>query len=504
MCYNAPHLVYRKKIMADNIRVRFAPSPTGSLHIGGARTALYNYLFAKKNQGTFIVRIEDTDVERSTHESMQTILADLKWLGLSWQEGVTADTLAEVGKHGPYKQSERKSIYQSYADTLLAEGKAYYCFLTDEEMDAQRMIAKAEKRPYQIISPYRDLSLDEAKTKLNNGELATVRFKTPLTKQDYSIDDMVRGEVTFPSNMVGDFVILRSDGMPVYNFCCVVDDALMQISHVFRGEEHLPNTLRQLMLYEGLGFKAPEFAHLSIILGESRKKLSKRDQGVSCIDFRQKGYLPEALNNYIALLGWSDPEGREILTLDEMCAAFSVDHLNAAAPIFDLKKLNWVNAQHIRMLDKKVLWDALQPYFREAGLILPDNFSWQNKAISLFTPELETLQDAVALFTPLSDNQFQLNDEAKELLSWESTPTVIARWIHFLHEIDQDYLSEEDFAHAIEDIKTHCAVKGKFLFMPIRVAIIGKPHGAELKLLVPLLKCAELNARAEACLEKVR
>lgn len=487
--------------MTNPIRVRFAPSPTGSLHIGGARTALYNYLFAKKHGGTFIVRVEDTDQVRSTDASMQTILADLQWLGLSWQEGIDPDTLMDKGAYGPYKQSERKQLYQDYALQLLTEGKAYYCFLTDEEMDAQRAKAKAEKRPYQVISPYRDLPIEEARTKLNAGERATVRFKTPLTTKEYSIEDMVRGTVTFPSNMVGDFVILRSGGLPVYNFCCVIDDAMMQISHVFRGEEHLPNTLRQLMLYEAFDFALPKFAHLSIILGESRKKLSKRDQDVSCEDFRRKGYLPEALNNYVALLGWSDPDGRDILSLSDLCSAFTVKNLNAAAPVFDLKKLNWVNAQHIRRLTPQHCWQALHPYFDDANLDLPTDPAWQEKALAIFTPELNTLQDAVALFSPLADNQFQLADDAKDVLSWPTSRAVIEHWDQFLASLTADYLNSDDFSSALDAIKTHGDVKGKALFMPIRVAIIGKPHGAELKLLVPLMKRDALRARAKLCLQ---
>jgi len=487
--------------MSNPVTVRFAPSPTGSLHIGGARTALYNYLFAKKNNGTFLVRIEDTDQSRSTALSMKTILADLTWLGLSWQEGIDANTLADIGTTGPYKQSERQDIYKTYADKLLAEGKAYYCFLTDEEMDVQRAQAKAEKRPYKVNSPYRDLPLDEAKRKLDNGDAATVRYKTPLNQQDFEFNDLVRGHISLPSTMVGDFVILRSDGMPVYNFCCAVDDALMKITHVFRGEEHLPNTLRQLMIYQGLGFVPPQFGHLSIILGESRKKLSKRDQDVSCEDFRQKGYLPEALNNAIALLGWSDPKGRDILTLDEMSEVFEVKNLNAAAPVFDLKKLNWINAQYIRKLSPKVLWSKLLPYFQAAKLTFPDDLSWQNNALALFTPELETLDNAVALFTPLAENQFTLADDAKEVLGFDKSFAVISTWLEYLDQTDKEVLTEQDFNDALDAIKVQCEVKGKFLFMPIRVAIIGKPHGPELKQLIPLLSCTVLKNRAKVTLK---
>ena len=482
------------------VRVRFAPSPTGSLHLGGARTALYNYLFAKKNGGDFIIRIEDTDQERSTQEALQTQLADLNWLGLVWDEGPDPVTLEDKGPYGPYRQSRRLDIYRQYIDKLLTKQQAYYCFLTDAEITQQREAAKLSKKPYQVHSPYRDLPPDQAQQRLANGEAATIRFKTPDQKTNYQFTDIVRGDITLPSNMVADFVILRAGGMPVYNFSCVVDDALMKISHVFRGEEHLSNTLRQLMLYEALDWPAPKFGHLSIILGENKKKLSKREGSVSCNDFQQQGYLPQALLNAIALLGWTDPQGRDILNLNELIDAFSAVELNAAAAILDRNKLKWINAQHLRQLPPADLWRAITPFLQEAELQLPDDPAWQAKSIQLFATDMETLADAVKCYRPLADTEFKLEEEANEVLQWECTTPVIKRWLDLVVEQQQPYLDEDTFQNMLDTIKSDCDVKGKQLFMPIRVAVIGKPHGAELKSLVQLLHKDQLKQRALACL----
>lgn len=483
-----------------DIRVRFAPSPTGSLHLGGARTALYNYLFAKKNGGAFIVRIEDTDVQRSTQEALQTQLADLHWLGLTWDEGPDPETLKDKGPCGPYRQSRRLDIYRQYIDKLLAKQQAYYCFLTDAEIKAQREAAKLNKKPYQVQSPYRDLPPEQARQRLASGEVATIRFKTPDDKTDFRFTDIVRGDITLPSDMVADFVILRADGMPVYNFSCVIDDALMKISHVFRGEEHLPNTLRQLMLYEAFGWSPPHFAHLSIILGEDKKKLSKREGSVSCHDFKQQGYLPHALLNAIALLGWTDPQGRDILSLDELIDAFSAPALNAAAAIFDRDKLKWINAQHLRQLPPVDLWRAITPFLEQAGLQLPDDPAWQQKSLQLFATDMETLADAVACYRPLVDTEFSIKEDAAEVLQWPATAPVIKRWLDLVTQQQQTYLDEAAFQHMLNTIKQDCSVKGKELFMPIRVAVIGKAHGAELKTLVQLLHKDQLKQRALVCL----
>ena len=479
-------------------RVRFAPSPTGHLHVGGARTALYCYLLAKKMGGDFILRVEDTDEARSTPEFLRLQLQGLQWLGLNWDEGPHPKTLEDVGENGPYRQSRRKEIYQQYADQLLASGKAFYCFMTDRELEEQKKIAEQEGRPQQVLSPYRDLPLAEAQKKLTKVGSATIRFKVSKEKSSYSLNDLIRGQVTWPSDVIGDFVLIRSSRMPVYNFCCVIDDALMKISHVFRAEEHLNNTLRQMMLFEALGFNLPQFAHMSIILGPDRQKLSKRHGATSCQEYQRQGYLPEAFNNFMALLGWSSPQGQEILSMEEMVEQISLDRFHSSPAIFDHQKLKWMNATYLRALSNKELWVRLQPFL--ADLELPTDTAWRDKALSLMKSYMETFAESLELFRPLSKEVFTLFPEAKESLEWESSPKVVRKWLELLEKCPSASLSEAEFDQAQNQIKTDCQVKGKFLFMPIRVAVLGKPHGAELKVLVPLLDKSVLMTRAKTVL----
>ncbi len=488
----------------SSIRVRFAPSPTGYLHVGGARTALYNYLFAKRHGGQFILRIEDTDEERSSEEFIRMQMEDLKWLGLDWDEGPEFPSLEDRGDYGPYRQSRRLDLYKKYADQLIDAGRAYFCFLTDEEIEVQRQAALKAGRPPQVNSPYRDWPKEKALERIAKGDKAVVRFKVKdEEKRDYVLNDLVRGEVRFPSDMVGDFVLLRSGGMPVYNFCCVVDDALMKISHVFRAEDHLSNTLRQMMLYDELGFKQPQFGHISLILGADRQKLSKRHGASSCHEYKVNGYLPEALNNFIALLGWSSPEGQEIMSMDDMIRLFSPERLHSAPAVFDPQKLTWVNSMHLRALAPKELWARVEPFLKEAGLKLPQDESWRMRALEVLKTGMSTLKDAVDAFRLLSDEPLEISEEANETLSWPSTKAVIQAWRDGIQSFAGDYLSEEDFLKLQDRIKDEQKVKGKHLFMPIRVAVIGKPHGTELKMLVPLLNKKILIDRADAVLKKL-
>ncbi|MBX7232557.1 MAG: glutamate--tRNA ligase [Bdellovibrionales bacterium] len=482
------------------VRVRFAPSPTGYLHVGGARTALYNYLFARRWGGKFILRIEDTDEARSTIESLKMQIEDLKWLGLDWDEGPHPQTLIDKGHFGPYRQSQRRIIYKEWAEKIIAKGLAYYCFMTDEEISQQRQQAEAQGKPPQVNSPYRHWTLDQAQEKLAQGTPATVRFKVMGEKRDYVLNDLVRGEVRFPSDMVGDFVLMRSSGMPVFNFCCAIDDHLMQISHVLRAEEHLSNTLRQMMIFEALGWKLPEYGHLSIILGPDKQKLSKRHGATSCNDYRENGFLQEAMNNFIALLGWSSPQAQEILSREELIEQFSPDRLHAAAAVFDEQKLHWVNATHLRNLPHEELWQRLLPFFNQAQLEFPTDMDWQDRALSALKTSMMTLKDGVELFKPLAKTTLPFTLPAKDTMSWESSPKVVAKWRELIAAHPQRYLTEDDFHQIQEIIKKECAVKGKFLFMPIRVAIIGKPEGAELKVLIPLIDKEVLVERADMAL----
>ena len=500
-------------LTSNKIRVRFAPSPTGYLHVGGARTALYNYLFAKKYKGTFILRVEDTDTARSTDEALRMQIEDLEWLGLHWEEGPDVKTLQDLGPLGPYRQSRRLAIYAEVAETLIRKGAAYYCFLSEAEIELQKQEAQRMGKPPHIKSPYQDWTLAQSLKKiadlegipfdetavnrpLRSTSKAVVRFKTQSLKKDYLLQDLVRGEVKFPSDMVGDFVLLRSGGMPVYNFCCVVDDYKMGISHVLRAEEHLSNTLRQMMIFEAMGWKMPQFGHLSIILDEERKKLSKRKGATSVHEFKLEGYLPEALLNFVALLGWSHPEGREILSVQELVDSFALDRLHSAGAVFDEKKLRWVNASHLRQLPATELWQKVSPFLKDAGLVLPQEPQWQESAIEIFKTSMETLKDAVELFRPLSAAHFTVHEsESREILSWPETHRVMEVWLNLLKSASET-ISEAQFAEMQEKVKVQAAVKGKHLFQPLRVAVLGVPHGTEIKLVVPLLKSSELVRRA--------
>lgn len=493
-----------KKFEFKKVKTRFAPSPTGYLHVGGARTALYCYLYAKQKGGDFVLRIEDTDTERSTEEALRGVINDLVWLDLKWDEGPDPDTLKDIGPHGPYRQSHRQDIYKKIAEQFLNEGKAYYCFMTDDEIEQQRQAALAEGRSPHVNSPYAEWSLEQAQAKLKEGGKAVVRFKTKHLRKDYKFTDIVRGEVTFPSDMVGDFVLLRSDGMPVYNFCCVVDDHMMEISHVLRAEEHLPNTLRQMMIYEAMNWPIPEFGHLSLVLDEDRQKLSKRKGAVSCHQYKQDGYLPSAIKNYVALLGWSHPEEKEILSTEEMVQSFSLDRLGGSGAIFDRVKLKWMNSMHLRARPERELWQLVEPFLKDAGIKVPADPKWQDHSLTIFKPYMEVLTDAVGLYGSLDDDRFGISPESQEAMTWPSTKAVLQTWIELLKAHPGETMTEDEFLKMQDAVKEKAAVKGKFLFMPIRVGVIGKPHGTELKLLVPLMQKKSLIERAEKVFSTLR
>ncbi len=485
----------------ENVRVRFAPSPTGYLHVGGARTALYNYLFAKRYGGKFILRVEDTDLDRSTEESMKTQIHALKWLDLPWDEGPNADTLIDSGPYPPYRQSQRKEIYLKHAEDLIAKNLAYFDFRTDEELEVLKQAAIKAGAGQQVEAPEKIVAPDHARARIAQGEKAAIRFRV-REKRDYILHDLIRGEVKFPSDMVGDFVILRSNGMPTYNFCCAIDDAMMKITHVFRAEEHLNNTLRQLMLYEAFGYSLPEFGHLSIILGADKQKLSKRHGATSCHEYEERGYLPEALNNFILLLGWSAPSGKEILTREEMIAEFTSERFHSAAAVFDETKLNWMNATIMRALPHPELWKKLQPFFKKAGLKLSEDTHWQDQALTAFKTAMSTLADGVPLFRHLSDDDFEIKPEAAEAFTWPEAMTVWKKWRELVSSHSGEVFTEAEFNSMQEQVKTTTGAKGKTLFQPIRVAIIGAPHGTELQLLVPLMSKKSLLMRVDQCIAR--
>src|SRR5688572_18543276 len=348
------------------MRVRFAPSPTGHLHVGNARTALFNWLLARGHEGTFILRIEDTDLERSTRESEQAIMDDLRWMGLQWDEGVEVG-----GSYGPYRQTERMQSYADHTIRLLADGKGYYCFCSAETLDAHRKSQLAAGLPPKYAGTCRHIPAEEAARRKAAGEAPVVRLKVPEGRS-VTFNDVVRGEVTFHTDVIGDPVLVRSDGIPAYNFAVVIDDALMEVTHVIRGEDHISNTPRQVLLYEAFGYTPPIFAHLSLVMGPDHAPLSKRHGATSVKEFRDKGYLPEALVNYLALIGWSPGQNEELLPADELARRFRLENVAHSAGVFDEDKLAWANRHDLKVCDPDRAAARSEPHLRERGQVTGD------------------------------------------------------------------------------------------------------------------------------------
>lgn len=492
-----------------SVRVRFAPSPTGSMHVGNARTALFNYLFAKNQKGQLIVRIEDTDQERHQEASIISILKNLEWLGLGWDEGLfldSKDQLISKGSQGPYRQSERLKIYHQEVEKLIQKDQAYYCFLSKEEEAQNKENAKQEGRAYCAFSPYRDLSLEEAKNKIQNKESYCIRFKNPMTNKEHVIRDMVRGKVSFLSSQAGDFILIRSDGFPVYNFSCAIDDALMKITHILRGEEHLPNTLKQVLIHEALGFETPKVGHLSVILGQDKKKLSKRSGAKTVEDFREEGFLPQALINFLSLLGWNPGNKQEFFSKQELIQAFSIPQVNLAAAIFDEDKLLWLNKEHLKTFSNKELWQALQMFLEKAQVSITKSWKEMDKIIEATKSGFKTFSQSIEILKNFADDAeqaFALSSESKEVFTWPNSKQVVEAWRQALQNSKKDYLNEAEFKVLQKQIQTEAGVKGKHFFMPLRCAVLGQPHGMEIKILVTLLDRDKLIERANKVLESL-
>lgn len=375
----------------SEVRVRFAPSPTGYLHIGGARTALFNWLFARKMGGKLILRIEDTDTQRLKEDSVSQILTSLKWLGLNWDEG------PEVGGDcGPYYQSERQEIYTKYAQQLLDSGKAYYCFCTAEDLEAAREKQRQAKQPFRYARTCRDIPMEEAKKRAAAGEPYSIRIKIPV-EGSITVHDLIHGDVTFNMDQFDDFVIVKSNGMPTYNFAVVVDDHLMGMTHVLRAEEHLSNTPKQLLIYEALGFEPPKFGHMPMILAPDRSKLSKRHGATSVEEFQAQGYLPEAIVNYLTLLGWGPGDEREIFDLQETVKLFELEQMSKKAAVYDTKKLTWMNGQYLSQLPLENILPEAKKFFLKDGLVteqwLEENAEYFAKLVDTVRVRVKTLQE---------------------------------------------------------------------------------------------------------------
>jgi nondiscriminating glutamyl-tRNA synthetase len=439
-----------------SVRVRFAPSPTGHLHVGGARTAIFNWLFAKHHGGTFIIRVEDTDQARSTRESEQMVLDDLRWLGILWDEGPDVG-----GPHAPYRQSERRSQYNAAAAALVEQGVAYRCYCSEEELEAKRKQAEAEGRP-----PHYDLTC--WKNRRNDDAPHAIRFHVP-EDGDVTIDDLIRGEVTWRKESLGDFIIVRSDGFPVYNFCVVVDDHDMEITHVIRAEEHLTNTHRQVLIYRAMGWDVPQFAHVSLILGQDRTKLSKRHGATSVSAYAEEGYLPDAMLNYLTLLGWSSPDGLDVFSRQYAIDHFSLDRVNSAPAVFDPQKFEWLNGQYIHAMSAADLAAFVRPYF---------DVPWLEEGIDVVKTSVHRLTE--------------LPGALKFVL--EYAPPEIDR--AFAEKLAEDLRAngapsdEASYKAMVERLKTSTGAKGKALFMPLRLAITGLEHGPELVRSIPLIEHA--------------
>jgi len=475
------------------VRVRFAPSPTGWLHVGGARTAYFNWLFARQHQGAFVIRVEDTDLERSSGESETGVLDDLRWLGLEWDEGPDRG-----GDFGPYRQSERIDLYRGFAETLVREGKAYPCYCSDAELETRRAAAHAAGRPPHYDGRCRKLTPEERAARAAEGRPASIRFA--VESRDWVLNDRVRGEVRFPAGMVGDFVLLRSNGLPTYNFAAATDDAGMKITHVIRAEEHLANTPRQLMIYEALGFPPPEFAHVPLILNRDRSKMSKREgeAAVSVGDWRQAGYLAEALLSYLALLGFHPGDDREILSRAELLEAFSLERVGKSGSVFDPDKLRWVNAHYLHHASGAELrrWGA--NFLPEpARAVDPAELE---RWLETIRGNLATLADLEVELAPFLSETIAFEAEARASLAVPAARELCGALATDLESLAE--WSAESIKSTIQALGKRLGIKGRDLFQPLRAALSGRTHGPELPMVAKLLgreRCiARLRAAAQA------
>ena len=478
-------------------RVRFAPSPTGLLHVGNARTALYNWLFARHTGGEFLLRIEDTDLDRSEARHEAQLIEDLKWLGLNWDEGPRLTGEGVEGPHAPYRQSERLEIYREHTDRLLREGKAYRCFCTGEELEAERVRAVAEHRPQVYSGKCRAIAPADSEARA-----ATEPFAVRLRIPDHPLrfHDIVRGDVEFASETVSDPILVRSSydgkaGVPVYNYVVTVDDALMEITHVIRGDDHISNTPKQVAIYEAFGWPVPQFAHLSTILGSDRERLSKRHGATSIASFREMGILPEALVNYLALLGWGAEGGtRETFTLEELTREFRVERVTASPAVFDWAKLHWLNRHYLKQCEALRLIALAAPYFERAGL-LPERgnaeiVGWLEKLIALFLPsldQLDQLPEKSSFIFRFDPDSARADEENAALLATESAQKVLAEFAARVQSANGP-VTPEQFKLWMNEIKTETGVKGKELFHPVRIALTGAHSGPEFDKLIPVIE----------------
>ena len=465
------------------IRVRFAPSPTGYLHIGNARTAFFNWLFAKSKNGKFILRIEDTDIARSKDTYSEKILEDLKWLGIDWNEGPDIG-----GLFAPYRQSERLEHYREFAGQLISEGKAYPCFCTDEELKERRAAALKKGLPPRYDGRCRKLDASMADELKKNNKPFALRFKVPDKK--LMVDDLIKGKVEFDTSLIGDFVIMKSANTPSFNFAVVCDDYAMKISHVVRGEDHLSNTPKHMLLFEALGAASPRYAHMSLTTAPGGVRLSKRTGATSIAKYKELGYLPEALMNYLALLGWAPEDDKEIVSIDEMAKEFKIERLSKSSEAFDPAKLDWMSGMYIRNADLGLLTNLAIPYMIAKKFIKNSD---AKKKFSELKGIVAAVRDHLACMSEITEHvgiffneKIKIKDKKlKEVVKTKEAKLVLASFLKNLEKIDK--LNEESFAPLVKLVAEETSLKGKNLYVPLRAAITGEPHGPELKLILPIL-----------------
>lgn len=493
-----------------SVRVRFAPSPTGYVHIGSLRTALYDYLLAKKMGGVYAIRVEDTDQNRLVTDAIDNLVTVMTRLSVVHDEGPFFDEqgkLFQKGLYGPYIQSERLTIYQEYMDRLIQSGHAYYCFCSRERLEQVREEQKRNNQTPKYDGLCRDIDLEEAKKRIANGEPHVVRLKLPVNR-DLTFSDHVRGVVTFNTQDLDDQVLMKQDGFPTYHFAVVVDDHLMKITHVIRGEEWLSSTPKHVFLYEAFGWQQPEYIHLPLILNEEKKKLSKRHDSAAVEDFLNGGFLPEALINFVALLGWSPEDGAEIMSLEEIIERFSLDRLSKSGAVFDKQKLKWMNGQYIRSYDLDKLVTLAVPFMVASG-VLPETAAadleasgqkaWATLVVKALQDRVETLKDFGDLALGfLADHALPEDDEVAALLKEEHVPIVLNAFKAQLAGLDEVTL--DNCKAPFKAVQTETGYKGKHLFMTVRAAVSGQQHGCDLNDLLVILGKERLMARLDYAL----
>lgn len=483
--------------MEKKLKVRFAPSPTGPFHIGGARSALFNWLVARHADGTFLVRIEDTDLKRSTKESEENIKDSLKWLGMNWDEGIDVG-----GPHGPYRQTERLDLYKKEVQRLLDEGKAYYCYCSAEELEKSRK-AQLDAGKTPIYDEHCRHLTEEEKAKYEaEGRKPVVRLKV---RKDgvFAFDDMVRGHVEFQAAGVGDFIIMKSDGIPVYNFAVVIDDAFMEVTHVIRAEEHLSNTPRQLAIYEALGYKPPKFGHISLILGEDHKKMSKRHGATSVTEYRNMGYLPEAVVNYLALLGWTPKGEQEIFTEEELIKQFSMKRVSSNDAVFDINKLNWINFQYMKKLDADQLYDLIVPFLVKAGYVeesvTEEKKAWLKKVIWFMKDHIYFAGQAADELRFFFEDMPALTDEAiLSIMKAETSGKLLKAFIEDLKALET--FDQAEIKKCFNACMKAQGIKGKAAYEPTRIALTGATQGPGMFEMMELFGREKTMDRLEAAL----